>query len=295
MNIPIKTLTDGFSLPVYGLGIWQMGGRFEEDTSNDEQEVTSIRAAIDAGVTHIDTAEAYGNGHAEELLGRAIQGYDRTKLIIATKVTAEHQTYEGVHQALRASLKRLNTEYVDLYLLHRYPALGIDIKDTMRAMDELLAQGLVKHIGICNASPRRFDEAQKYSQNKLVCNQVHYNVLVREAEKQGVLQHTQESDSLLVAWGPVQKGMLPNVPLVQELAQKYNKTPTQIAINWLVSQPNVVVISKTGSAKHLEENLGALGWQMDDEDIELVRKNYPNQLKESDRFPLTYVADVEVS
>ncbi len=112
MNIPTKKLKNGFELPVYGLGIWQMGGRREADTTKDKEEIAAIKAAIDAGIKHIDTAELYGDGHAEELLGEAIKGYERSKLFIATKVSAWSQGYEGVHRAFKASLKRLNTEYI---------------------------------------------------------------------------------------------------------------------------------------------------------------------------------------
>jgi len=294
MTIPTKTLASGFSLPVYGLGLWQMGGRWEADVTKDAAEIAAIRAALDAGITHFDTAESYGNGHAEELLGKAIQGYDRSKLIIASKVAANNQSYDGVRHSFEASLKRLQTDYIDLYLLHRYPEPGIDIAETMRAIDELVEQGLIKNVGVCNMSPNRFDDVQKHTKNKLVCNQVHYNVLVREVEELGVLDKCQRDDILLAAWGPVQKGMLPEVPLMQELATKYGKTTTQVAINWLISQKNVVVISKTSSLQHLQENLGAVDWQMDEADIERIRAEYPDQQMISDRVPLTYEADIPV-
>jgi diketogulonate reductase-like aldo/keto reductase len=292
MNIPTKQLKNGFELPVYGLGIWQMGGRWESDNSNDEQEVAAIRAAIDAGITHIDTAESYGDGHAEELLAQAIQGYDRSKLFIATKVSKHNQGYDGVHRSFAASLKRLGTDYVDLYMLHRYPEPGISLEDTMRAMDELVEQGLVKNIGVCNMTPAMFDEAQKYSKNKLVCNQVHYNVQYREIEDKNILEYCQKNDVMLVAWRPVQKGALPDTPLLKDLARKYSKTPTQIAINWLISQDNVVTISKTSDPEHLKENLGALGWTLDPQDIELIRTDFPDQQLLSDAVPLTYDTDL---
>lgn len=292
MNIPTKKLKNGFELPVYGLGLWQMGGRLEVDTSKDEQEITAIRAALDVGITHIDTAEKYGHGHAEELLAQAMQGYDRSNLFIATKVAAENQGYDGVHRAFAASLKRLGTDYVDLYMLHRYPAPGISIADTMKAMDELVDQGLVKHIGACNLTPAMFDEAQKHAKHKIVCNQVHYNVQYREIEDKGVLQYCQEKDIMLVAWRPLQKGTLPESALLQELAKKYDKTPTQVAINWLISQDNVVTLSKTSSLEHLQENLGAIGWQLETADVERIRTEFPDQKLLSDAVPLDYATDL---
>lgn len=292
MSIPTKKLKSGFELPVYGLGLWLVGGRWEADTSNDESEVKAIRSALDAGVTHIDTAEAYGNGHSEEILRKALQGYDRSKLIITTKVSGRNQTYEGVHKSFQASLERMGLDYVDLYLLHRFPEPGIDIADTMRAMDELVDKGVVRNIGVCNMSPNRFDETQKHTKNKLVCNQVHYNVQFREMEDKGVLKHCQENDVMLVAWRPLQKGVLPESDLIKELAKKYHKTPTQIAINWLISQDNVVALSKTSNPEHLKENLGAVGWAMDEADIERIRREFPNQLMVSDAVPLDYEADV---
>jgi diketogulonate reductase-like aldo/keto reductase len=292
MDIPTKKLSSGFELPVYGLGLWQMGGRWEADASKDNDEVKAIRAALDAGITHIDTAESYGNGHAEEILKEALQGYDRSKLIIATKVSANNQTYEGIHKSFRASLDRMGLDYVDLYLLHRFPEPGIDIADTMRAMDELVEQGLVKNIGVCNMTPNRFDEVQKHTKNKLVCNQVHYNVQYREVEDKGVLKHCQKNDVMLVAWRPLQKGILPQSSLLEELAKKYDKTPVQIAINWLISQDNVVTLSKTSNLDHLKENLGAFGWSMEADDVERVRREFPDQHMVSDAVPLDYEADV---
>ncbi len=293
MNIPVKRLSNGFELPVYGLGLWQMGGRYEPDTSRDDEEIRAIRAALNIGITHIDTAESYGAGHAEELLGMALQGYDRSKLIIATKVSSWNQAYDGVRRSFEASLRRLATDYIDLYLLHRYPEPGIPIADTMRALDELVEQGVVKNIGVCNLTPRRFEEAQKYTKNKLVCNQVHYNIRYREIEKRSVLKYCQDNDVMLVAWRPLQKGSLPKSSLIDELAKKYGKTPTQIAINWLISQDHVVTISKTSNIEHLEENLGATGWIMEADDIERIRKEFPDQQAVSDTVPLDYKTDIE--
>jgi diketogulonate reductase-like aldo/keto reductase len=292
MNIPTKKLKNGFELPVYGLGLWQMGGRLEPDYSADDKEIDSIRTAIAKGITHIDTAESYGDGHAEELLGHAIEDLDRKKLLIATKVSAWNQSRDKLLRSFEASLGRIKTNYIDLYMIHRFPEVGISIAETMSAMDELVEQGVVKNIGVCNLTPNRFKEVQKYTKNKLVCNQVHYNVQYREAENKKVLDFCQQNDVMLVAWRPVQKGSLPQAKLLEDLAKKYNKTPIQIAINWLISQNNVVTISKTSNLKHLEENLGAIGWNLEKNDVEYIRKEFPEQKSVSDAVPLNYKADI---
>jgi diketogulonate reductase-like aldo/keto reductase len=292
MDIPLKTLSSGFSLPVYGLGAWEMGGRLEADTSNDEKDLEAIRKALELGVTHIDTAESYGNGHSEELVGQAIKDRKRASLQIATKVSAWNQSYEGIRRSFAASLKRLDTDYVDLYMLHRYPEPGINIKETMRAMNELVDEGLVKNIGVCNLTVNRFVEAQKHSKHKLVCNQLEYSLQFREAEQRGVIEYCQANDVMVVSWGPLGKGTLEQAPILHELAKKYDKTPYQVALNWLIVQQNVVTIPKTSNPVHLEENLGCLGWELSIEDIQKLRDEFPDQQTTSQRVPLDYAADV---
>lgn len=294
MEIPTKRLENGFEMPVYGLGMWQMGGKREVDTTRDAEEIAAIRTAIDMGITHIDTAESYALGHSEELLGEAIKGYDRSKLFIASKVSEVNQGYKGTIAACEASLKRVGTDYFDLYMLHRFPAKGLSIEGTMRAMDELLERGLIRNIGISNVTPHRFDVAQSFTKNKIVANQVHYNVQYREVEKLGVVKHAQENDVMVVAWRPLQKGALPESELISDLAKKYQKTPAQIALNWLISQSNIVTLAKTSNPDHLRENLGALDFTMDSDDIELVRTEFPDQQFVSDAVPLDYEADTEM-
>ena len=294
MKIQTKKLANGFEIPVYGFGLWGVGGKREPDYSRDKEEIMVLKQAIDAGVTHFDTAESYAQGHSEELLGRAIDGYDRSKLFIATKVSGEHQAYKSLKTSFYASLKRLNTAYVDLYMLHSYPKTGIPIAETMRALDELVDEGVVKYIGVSNLSVNRFKEAQKYTKNKIVVNQLHYNVQMREIEQRELLEYCQKNDVMLVAWRPLQKNDIPTSAIIESMAKKYNKTQTQIIINWLISQDHVVTIAKTSSVKHLEENMGAIGWQMEVEDIEKIRSDFPRQETISDTYPLDYPADVPV-
>lgn len=260
----------------------------EHDLQNDdEKDIKAIRAAIAAGVTHIDTAEVYADGYAEILISRAIQGYDRSKLFLTSKVQAAHLGYDDIIRSCERSLERLKTSYLDLYLMHRYSAT-FPLKDSVRALNYLVSRGLVRNIGVSNFGKEHLAEAQSYSENKIVCNQVHYNLTFREPEHKGLLQYCQNNDIFLVAWRPLSKGrLIEGVPaLIQSLCEKYAKTPAQIAINWLISQPNVLTICKMGSESHLLENLGAIGWAMDPYDIELLRREFPDQQSVSDVIPL---------
>ncbi|QQS20076.1 aldo/keto reductase [Candidatus Saccharibacteria bacterium] len=293
MEIPIKTLKSGFSLPVYGLGTWQMGGGWEADTSQDEREIHAIRYALDQGITHLDTAESYGNGHSEELIAYAMQGFDRSKLVITSKVSGNHQGYNDILRSCEASLERLRTDYIDLYLLHRFPDVGTDIRDTMRAMDRLVTEGMVRSIGACNLTVDRFKAAQAVTENKLVCNQLHYSLDCREIIDKNVLEYCQQKDVLVTAWGPLSKGTLEEAALLHEMAKKYQKTPYQVALNWLITQTNVITIPKTSSPKHLDENLGALGWELSQGDWQRLADDFPGQTNRSSRVPLDYEADVK--
>lgn len=265
-----------------------MGGKKTRDmNSNDEADIKIIRDAIDLGVTHIDTAEKYAEGYAEILVGKAIQGYDRKDLFLVTKAAETNFAYDDLLNAAKASLQRLHTDYVDLYLLHE-PNPNIPIKETMRALDTLADDGLIRSYGVSNFNVREMEEAHSYAKRKIVANQMHLNLKYREAERRGVLEYCQRNDVMFIAWRPLQKGIIldPANTLLSELCQKYGKTPSQIALNWLTSQKNVVTISKTGSLDHLKENLGAFDFTIEEGDIEKLRNDFPDQQPISDAVPL---------
>src|SRR3989344_3475327 len=265
MQIPIKKLKTGFEMPVYGLGTWKMGGGKTRDELNDDKaDIEGIRTALDAGVTHIDTAEVYANGYSEILVGQAIEGYDRSKIFLVSKVQEKNMSYDGILNSCNQSLTRLKTNYLDLYLLHRF-ANAFPLKDSIRALDKLVADGLVKNIGVCNFTKEHLAEAQSYTKNKIVCNQVHYNLVAREPERKSLLEYCQNNDVFLSAWRPIEKGgLLQDVPtVIKEMCEKYQKTPAQIAINWLISQPYILTLSKTRNIEHLRDNLNAIGWEME--------------------------------
>lgn len=288
MLIPKKQLQSGFAMPVFGLGTYAMG------QGDDARDLAAISMAIKAGVTHIDTAEVYASGHTEELVGRILKTTNRKKIFLVSKVAGQHLNYKGIKNALQNSLRRLGTQYLDLYLMHRCPSEA-NFKAAVQAMNELVEEGLVKHIGLSNTNTEHTKRLCALSKHPFVANQVHYNLQFREPEKDGLLDYCQKNDMLLIAWRPLNKGALsksgmditkPGIPVLDKLCQKYDKTPAQIAINWLISQPNVITLAKTSTPAHLLENLGGVGWQMSPEDIKYLRLNFPNQHYLSDTVPL---------
>lgn len=243
------------------------------DTSKDSEGIAAIKNAIELGYTHIDTAEMYGAGHSEELVGLAINDFDRDSLFITTKVLPEHLRYKDVIESAEGSLKRLKTDYIDMYLIH-IPNPEIPIRETMQAMDFLVRQDKIGLIGVSNFSCEQLKEAQGYTENKIANNQIEYNLLTRHSGMYNVnveskiIPYCQENDIIITAWAPLARGRLfqEKNKLLEELAAKYNKTLSQIAINWLISKKNVITIPKSTNTEHLKENLGALGWKLSEDD-----------------------------
>lgn len=288
MKIPTKKLNNGFELPILGFGTWEMGGRFEKENNYDESnDIKAIKKTVELGGTRFDTSEMYANGYSEEILGKALKEFDRSTLFITSKVIPENLKYEDVINSCKNSLSRLGMDYLDLYLVH-IPNPDISIEETMKAFDYLKEQGFIKNIGVCNFNIDRLKEAQSKTKNKIVLNQVHYNLIFREPVKKGVIEYCQNNDIFIEAWRPIQQGSLAKkgIEVVDGLCEKYNKTPSEIAINWLVSQKNVVTLTKASNIKHLEEDIGSVGWNMTDEDVLLLINNYPIQLDRSNAVQL---------
>jgi diketogulonate reductase-like aldo/keto reductase len=263
------------------LGTWEIGGGMSRDTGRDYESIAAIRGAIDLGYTHIDTAEMYGDGHSEELVGLATGDFDRESLFITTKVLPQHLRYNDCIKAAEGSLKRLQTDYIDLYLVH-IPSSEIPIEETMKAMDSLIRQQKIRFIGVSNFSVEQLKEVQSRTENKIVNNQIEYNLFTRYSGMYNVnieseiIPFCQENDIIVTAWKPLVKGRLfrEKNKLLEELALKYKKTLAQIAINWLISKKNIITIPKSTNIEHLKENLGALGWKLEPKDMKRLNEDF---------------------
>src|SRR3989344_1654947 len=259
------------NIPVLGMGTAGMC----DSSVADEEAVAALRAAVNAGITHIDTAEGYASGRAEEIIGKLNQTIGRNKLFITTKVAPRNLSYDGVISAAKKSLRRMQTNYVDLYLIHG-PNPRFSLTDTMRAMDFLVEQKWARFIGVSNFSLGLLKKAQSYAKNKIVANQVEYSLAERSPED-GMLQYCQKNGIVLIAYSPLAKGLLAKQnhnKRMDFLCKKHGKTPAQIALNWLLSHENVAVIPKAKDIAHIKENAGSIGWELPREDIELLNDEF---------------------
>ncbi|MCL7382688.1 MAG: aldo/keto reductase [Thaumarchaeota archaeon] len=261
-------------IPVIGFGTWEIGGRFTPDYSADKQAIEIIKLAINKGITFIDTAEVYGAGHSEEIVGEAIKEFSRDDVFIATKVWSSNLRYNDVLKAIEGSLNRLKIEYVDLYQIH-WPNPGIPLRDTMKAMEKLVIEGKTRFIGVSNFSVRDMEEAMSYlSHTDIVSNQVLYNVIDKGIEDK-ILPFCKENNITVIAYRPLSKGLVAQEPYksrLESIGRKYGKTAVQVAINWVLRHDNVVAIPRTMNPQHLEEILGSIGWRMSREDYEEISR-----------------------
>ena len=273
-----KTLYNGEKIPVIGQGTWGLGGGMTWDDSQDEMALQAIRNAIELGYTHIDTAEMYGRGHAEELVGQVIGDFKREDLFITSKVWKITMYYKNTLRALESSLLRLGTDYLDLYLIHR-PNREIPLDETFRALNQLVEQGKVKYLGVSNFNLEQLKRAQALADTPLVTNQVPYNLHKRTYVDNGVLEYCQENNILLTAYSPIDRGYLLEDPKVKEIAEKYAARPSQVALNWLILQPKVIALPMSTKREHLQENLGALDLELSQEDIQkLDQIEFPEEV-----------------
>ncbi|BBG23616.1 aldo/keto reductase [Sulfuracidifex tepidarius] len=251
-----------------GLGTWKMGGGYwTPDYSNDGHYVSVIRHALGKGINVIDTAEMYGGGHAEELVGRAIKGLDREKIIVITKVWPSHLKFQDVIESARNSLRRLDSEYIDLYLIH-WPNQEVKIEETMKAMEKLVEEGTVRCVGVSNFSVELMEEARKF--HEIEANQVEYNLNHLDPEKD-LMPYCERNGIKVIAYSPLGQGRSLSDERVKKLAQKYGRTPAQIVLNYIARRS--IPIPKASSVEHVDEIASSLDFKLDDEDVKLLTRS----------------------
>lgn len=253
----------GVEVPEIGLGTWRYRGG-----------IGPLQEGISLGATLIDTAEMYST---EGVVGEAVKG-QRDRVFIATKVTGSHLKYDEVIGAADNSLKRLGTDYIDLYQIH-WPNHSVPIGETMRAKEALVDTGKVRFIGVSNFSTRELQEAQdSMRKHEIVSNQVLFNLIDRDIEE-SILPYCQRNNIAVMAYTPLASGALSSRSLMrrkeamgvlERIALETSKTMAQVALNWCISKENVIAIPKANGAQRVVENCGASGWKLSSAQVEAL-------------------------
>lgn len=265
--IPSVRLADDTSVPALGLGTWRMGERMRERAG----EVAAIRAGLDLGMTLVDTAEMYGDGGAEEIVGEALAG-TRKHPFIVSKVYPHNATRSGTIAACERSLKRMKLERIDLYLLHWRG--GVPLGETYEAFFRLREAGKIADFGVSNFDTDDMEEAATLDKGLTGSNQVLY-CLSRRGPEYDLLPWLRQRSIPLMAYSPLDQGRLLGNATLKKLAGDLRCTPAQLALAWVLAQSGVVTIPKSMTRERVKENLAAV-------DIKLS----PDVLTELDRaFP----------
>ena len=257
------------TLPKIGFGTWSIGGETTANTKLDVASMIAVRSALEIGYTHFDTAEFYAAGHCEELVGRAIRETNtkRENVFITTKVSPEHLSYEKVLKSCENSLRRLNLDYIDLYLIH-WPGTGVNYEESFRALNKLVHDGKVRHLGVSNFKLKLLKRSQELSETPIITNQVPYRLPDKNYLTNGVLEYCQQNSILLTAYSPIKfRSMRVNKTLGQ-IAESHSATPYQIALAWLVMQPSVITIPMSFNPKHIKENFDAADIELSNKEME---------------------------
>lgn len=291
----------GIRVSRLGLGAWQAGGKQWGKDVTDEDCIAAIVKAYELGINLVDTAEVYGKGHSEEVVGKALRKIGRDEMVLATKVAGSHLGYDQVLRACEGSLKRLRVDVIDLYQIH-WPSVWdlVPLGETMRALEKLQKDGKIRAIGVSNFSVRDMKEARgSLSSADVVSNQVQYSMIHREIEKE-VLPYCQREKMTVLAWAPLGEGALTGkyskskppsdavredhpffrpenierinriVGLLEEIGALHGKSAPQVALDWLMTKDRVVPIPGAKNPKQVEQNAGAAGWSLTAKEISRI-------------------------
>jgi len=262
-------LPDGERVPALGQGTWSMG----ETKRAHSGEVAALRLGIDLGMTLIDTAEMYGEGGAEEVVADAIDG-QRERVFVVTKVYPHHASPTKLPKACERSLKRLRIDAIDLYLLHWRGS--VPLAETVEAFEKLRVAGKIRHWGVSNFDVEDMKELLAI-ENGAACaaNQVLYHVGERAIESD-ILPWSQKNKMPIMAYSPVGhgRGLLEN-PTLKKIAKRHDATPAQIALAWVLREPDVIAIPKASSEKHVRDNAKSIQIKLTNEDFAEIDREFP--------------------
>jgi diketogulonate reductase-like aldo/keto reductase len=268
VTIPTTPLPSGEPVPVFGLGTWMMG----ESEKKRADEVAALKLGLDLGVRLIDTAEMYGDGEAEEIVGDAIAGR-RDGLFVVSKVLPENSSRKGTIAACERSLKRLRTDRIDLYLLHWRGSTPL--QHTLEAFQTLQREGKIRHWGVSNFDTEDMEELVALpGGEQCAANQVLYNLKRRRIEYD-LVPFCRARKIPVMAYSPIEQGRLLGISVLKMVAERHAVTPAQVALAWLIRQPATIVIPKATDPAHMRDNLAALDLTLTESDLAALDQAFP--------------------
>lgn len=273
-SVRTTSLPSGRSIPVLGQGTWRMG----EIASRQQAEIAALRLGFDLGMTLIDTAEMYGEGGAEVVVGEAIKDRRRDEVFIVSKVYPHNASRRGAVEACARSLRRLKTDYIDLYLLHWRG--NIPLSETLAAFQQLKQSGEIRDYGVSNFDTADMEEARALPGGaEIVTNQVLYNLLHRGIEWD-LIPWCADRRVPIMAYSPVgqdaaEQKRIFNHETAKRIASRHDATPPQIALAWLLQTPDLIVIPKAGNPEHVRQNRAALDIKLTREDLAELDRAFP--------------------
>jgi diketogulonate reductase-like aldo/keto reductase len=264
----MTALPSGEKAPVLGQGTWHMG----ENPKHRDYEIAALELGIQYGMTVIDTAEMYGDGAAEELVGEATEGR-RKEVFLVSKVLPHHATRIGTIDACERSLTRLGTDYLDLYLLHWRGS--IPLEETLAGFADLVRMGKIRYWGVSNFDTADMEELLRLpGASDVATNQVLYN-LTRRGVEYDLLPWCEQRNIPVMAYSPVEQGRLLKDPVVMAIAALHLATPAQIALAWVLRRDRIIAIPKAGTPEHVKENSKALDIDLTEADLAELDRAFP--------------------
>jgi diketogulonate reductase-like aldo/keto reductase len=261
------TLPDATLVPALGQGTWRMG----EDSRRRKVEIAALRAGIDLGLTLIDTAEMYGDGATETLLGEALANV-RDQVFLVSKVYPQNAGRGRIERACEASLQRLKTDHLDLYLLHWRGS--VPLAETIEGMEALIRAGKIRRWGVSNLDHGDMEQLFQAGGERCATNQILYNVTERGAEFD-LLPMLAHRAIPTMAYSPISQGQLPQSPALSAVAERHGVTPFQVALAWALRDPMVIAIPKAGDSAHLKENRQAQDLVLTAKDLAEIDAEFP--------------------
>jgi diketogulonate reductase-like aldo/keto reductase len=265
---PIVQLRSGETVPALGMGTWHLG----QGRHPDHVEIDALRTGIELGMSLVDTAEMYGDGDSERLIGRAIAGR-RADVFLVSKVLPQHATWAGTIRACESSLARLGTDWLDHYLLHWRGA--VPLEETVGAFEELKRRGLIRHWGVSNFDlPDITELVRRPAGRALATDQVLYNLAHRGIEW-NLLPWCQQAGVPVMAYSPIEQGRLIGDPVLRGIGVRHKATSAQVALAWVIRHPGVCAIPEAGTPDHVRQNAGALRVVLHADDVVELDAAFP--------------------